>query len=220
MSAHAWNPVVVWSRPESERAGTPLLVMFHGYLSHERDLIGLAPLLPAEFTIASVRAPHALGPGFTWFPLTQDIDYSVEKVVEACGDVWSWLDAVRDQHSSVTLLGFSMGMAVATSVLRHRPADIDAVVGLSGFAVDAGGDAFFDDEAARRLRRPLFWGRGQADAVIGEDKIAHTLAWARDHAELSKMLYAGLPHSINEAEMGHVSEFLRHHVLDRSVAEA
>lgn len=207
------QPVVAWSRPEAERAGTPLLVLFHGYLSHEKDLIGLAPMLPAEFTLASVRAPHAMGPGYTWFPLMHEPGYSTERVVKAVSDVWDWIDSVKGQHSSVTVLGFSMGMAVATSVLRHRPEEIAAVVGLSGFAIPAQGDAFFDDEATRAAKRPLFWGRGQADNVITEDKIESTLDWASEHTELTKMLYAGMAHSVSEPEMKHVSEFLRHHVL-------
>lgn len=207
------QPVVAWSRSESERAGTPLLVLFHGYLSHEKDLIGLAPMLPGEFTLASVRAPFAMGPGYTWFPLMHEPDYSTERVVEAVSNVWAWIDSVKDQHSSVTVLGFSMGMAVATSVLRHRPEGIAAVVGLSGFAIPAEGHEFFHDEATRAAKRPLFWGRGQADTVITEDKIEFTLDWATEHTDLTKMLYAGMPHSVSEPEMKHVSEFLRHHVL-------
>ncbi|MGP5724978.1 alpha/beta hydrolase [Arthrobacter rhombi] len=207
------RPVVAWSRPESERAGTPLLVLFHGYLSHEKDLIGLAPMLPEEFTLASVRAPYAMGPGYTWFPLMEDLDYSLERVVESVQQVWAWLDEVKEEHSSVTLLGFSMGMAVATSVLRHRPQEIDAVVGLSGFAIQANGHEFFDDEATKAKRKPMFWGRGQADLVITEAKIDFTLNWAGEHTDLTKMLYAGMAHSVSEPEMKHVSEFLSHHLL-------
>ncbi|MDN5756185.1 MAG: alpha/beta hydrolase [Arthrobacter sp.] len=208
------QPVVAWSRPESEREGTPLLVLFHGYLSHEKDLIGLAPMLPEEFTLASVRAPYAMGPGYTWFPLMEDLDYSLEKVVESVQQVWAWLEEVKEQHASVTLLGFSMGMAVATSVLRHRPEEIDAVVGLSGFAIQAAGHEFFNDQATKAARTPMFWGRGQADPVITEEKIDFTLDWAGEHTDLTKMLYAGMGHSVSEPEMKHVGEFLRHHVLD------
>lgn len=211
---NAWNPKVVWNRPENEREGTPLIVMFHGYLSHERDLIGLAPMLPEEFTLASVRAPHALGPGYTWFPLLHEPEYSIDRVTTAVDDVISWLETVEKQHSSVTLLGFSMGMAVATSVLRHRPAGIDAVVGLSGFAIPTPSD-YFDDAAVGAAHPPVFWGRGDADQIITEDKIEFTNEWANAKTDLIKMMYAGMAHSINQTEMGHVSEFLRAKVLNK-----
>ena len=215
MSETPWNPAVLWSRPETERAGTPLLVMFHGYLSNEQDLMGLAPLLPQEFTLASVRAPQQLGPGFTWFPLMQEPDFSVEKVAASVGDVWAWLDTVTGNHSSVPLLGFSLGMAVATSALRHRPAEVAAVVGLSGFAIPSGGNPFFDDEATKALRPPVFWGRGDADFVITADKVVFTHQWLDGHAEATKVEYPGMQHNINQEEMEHVSAFLREHVLDK-----
>ena len=213
MTETAYQPVFAWSKPEQERAGTPLLVLFHGYGSHEQDLMGLVPGLPEEFTVAAVRAPVAMGPGFTWFPLMHEPDFSVDKVTKAVSDVVSWLDGVKDQHSSVSVLGFSMGMAVATSVLRHRPEEIAAVVGLSGFAVPAAGNDFFRDEAVKAIRPPLFWGRDQADQVITQDKIEFTHAWTNEHVDLTKVLYPGIGHGINAQELAHVKEFLTYKVL-------
>ena len=43
---------------------------------------------------------------------------------------------VREEFESVSLLGFSQGMAVATSLLRREPQAYACVVGLSGFAID------------------------------------------------------------------------------------
>ncbi|HEY9356466.1 MAG TPA: phospholipase, partial [Arthrobacter sp.] len=115
---------------------------------------------------------------------------------------------------SVTLLGFSMGMAMATTLLRQRPADFAAVVGLSGFAVDAGGDPTFRD-AELDGTVPMFWGRDQQDPVITPDKIDFTMGWVRKHVKLTKVLYTGMWHGINQQEIGHVSEFLTHEVLNK-----
>jgi phospholipase/carboxylesterase len=128
--------------------------------------------------------------------------------------VWSWLDSVKDQHPSVSVLGFSMGMAVATSVMRHRPDEIAAVVGLSGFVVPADGDAFFQDEAVKSLKPAVFWGRDQADQVITQDKIEFTHAWLNENVNLTKVLYSGVGHGINAQELAHVKEFLTYKVLN------
>jgi len=206
-------PVVEWSQPEQERAGKPLLVLLHGYGANEQDLLSLAQMLPQDFAVASVRAPIAMGPGFTWFPLTASIDYSLDAVKDAASYVLDWLDGIRADHASVTLLGFSMGMAMATTMLRQRPADFAAVVGLSGFVVDAGADpSFRDGDLDGTL--PLFWGRDQQDPVITEDKIEYTMGWVRKHVKLTKVLYTGMWHGINQQEIGHVSEFLTHEVLN------
>ena len=207
-------PVVLWSKPEEERAGKPLLVLLHGYGANEQDLLSLADLLPKEFAVASVRAPLVSGAGFTWFPLTASVEYSLESVTDAAAYVEDWLDSVRPNHPSVTLLGFSMGMALATTLLRRRPADYAAVVGLSGFAVDHVGDPSFRD-AELDGTVPLFWGRDQQDPVITPDKIEFTMGWVRKHVKLTKVLYTGMWHGINQQEIGHVSEFLTHGVLNK-----
>jgi phospholipase/carboxylesterase len=155
-----------------------------------------------------------MGPGFTWFPLTDSADYSLDAVKSAAAFVLDWLDGVKGDHPSVTLLGFSMGMAMATTLLRQRPADFAAVVGLSGFVVNAGGDpSFRDDELDGSV--PLFWGRDQQDPVITQDKIEYTMGWVRKHVKLTKVLYTGMWHGINQQEIGHVSEFLTHEVLKK-----
>ena len=204
----------MWSRPEDQRSGRPLLVLLHGYGANEQDLLSLADMLPGEFVVASLRAPLPAGPGFMWFPLTDTIDYSLEAVKKAAAYVQDWIDSVKADHPSVTLLGFSMGMAMATTLLRYRPADYAAVVGLSGFVVNAGGDpAFKDGELDGSV--PLFWGRDQQDPVITPDKIDYTMGWVREHVKLTKVLYTGMWHGINQQEIGHVAEFLTHEVLNK-----
>lgn len=207
-------PVILWSQPKAQRIGKPLLVLLHGYGANERDLLSLADMLPGDFAVASVRAPLAMGEGFTWFPLTGSVEYSVDAVKKASGYVLEWIDSIKEDHPSVTLLGFSMGMAMATTLLRERPADFAAVVGLSGFVVDGGDDpAFRDDELDGTV--PMFWGRDQQDPVITPDKIDYTMAWVRKHVKLTKVLYTGMWHGINQQEIGHVSEFLTHEVLNK-----
>lgn len=207
--------MVLWSKAESEREGTPLLVLFHGYMADEQDLMALTDHLPGDFTVASVRAPRPAGPGFSWFPLTREADYSVEAVVTGVSAVSDWVDTVRDRHSSVSLLGFSQGMALATSLLRHRPADFACVVGLSGYCVPAEGSAFFRDEEAAAAPVPFFWGRDQEDAVITPDLIESSHAWLTTHTTLTKILYPDMLHSISQRELAHVREFLSLTVLGR-----
>ena len=207
------TPEVLWSRPEAERGGTPLLVIFHGYGADEADLFSLAAQLPAEITVASVRAPLQAGPGYSWFPLNNALGYSVASVTATAVHVEKWLDSVRGEHSSVSLLGFSQGMGIATTLLRHRPADYAAVVGLSGFVVDAAGDPFFDDAAVAALKPDIFWGRDQADPVIPETAIEATNTWMHGHVKLTKVLYTGIGHGINAQEIAHVGEFLQYKVL-------
>ena len=117
----------------------------------------------------------------------------------------------------MTLLGFSMGMAMATSLLRTRPEEFAAVVGLSGFAVDpVPGEAlegYFDDETLAAQKVPFFWGRDQEDPIIPGENIDYTHRWANQTVKLTKVLYAGAGHGVVPQEIGHINEFLTHVVL-------
>jgi hypothetical protein len=50
---------VLWSAPETQRAGRPLIVLMHGWSYDERHLFAFAHLFPAQMVVASVRAPYA-----------------------------------------------------------------------------------------------------------------------------------------------------------------
>src|SRR6187551_149143 len=52
-----------------------LLVLLHGVGSNEQDLFGLAPQVPPQFHVLSLRGPLALGPGANaWFTFTVGAD--------------------------------------------------------------------------------------------------------------------------------------------------
>lgn len=207
-------PVALISRSEADRVGTPLLVLLHGYGSNEEDLMGLLRMLPEEFTYLSVRAPLQAGPGYSWFPLSQEIDFSVEAVERSVVALWEFLSQVTQEFSSVTLLGFSQGMAMATSLARYRREAFRAVVGLSGFAVDSPDSKIFDDAALKENPLPLFWGRDLADPVITRDKVEYTMGWVPGHTDLTHETYPQIGHSVSAQELADVSDFLRKHVLE------
>lgn len=215
MTSSETAPVAIISRNDDSRLGTPLLVFLHGYGSNEQDLMGLSRYLPEEFTYLAVRAPLQAGPGFSWFPLTQEIDYSVESVGQSVQALWGLLEPLSKQHSSITLLGFSQGMAMATSLARYQRDAITAVVGLSGFAVEPRELEIFDDGKVRQNPIPFFWGRDLADPVITRDKIEYTLKWVSQHTELTSETYPQIGHSVSMEELEDVDAFLKRVVLGR-----
>ena len=89
--------------------------------------MALSFALPQGYTYASVRAPQRAGMGFQWFPLAADLAFTTDAVVAAAEAVIEWLREESQQHTHVFLLGFSQGMAMATTVARHVPELVDAV---------------------------------------------------------------------------------------------
>jgi len=199
---------ILWSAPEKERAGRPLLVLLHGYGSHEGDLFGLSPELPLEPVIASLRAPLAESGGYAWFSRLTNVpgDPRPEDVDEAAASVIDWLDST--EYTTVSLLGFSQGAAMSLQLLRHAPTRFAATVALSGFVA---GGVHEGDEALAVERPPVFWGRGTADTMIGAAAIERTDAWLPGHSTLDARIYEGLGHSISREELVDFTGFLRAH---------
>jgi len=201
---------IIWSAPERERAGRPLLVLMHGYGSHEGDLFGMSPGLPLAPVIASVRAPLPESGGHAWWSLAgQTPGIPDETAVDAAASaVIDWLDTL--EYTRVSLLGFSQGGAMALQLLRHDPTRFASAVCLSGFIAS---ESHPGDAELESVKPPVFWGRGTADPVIPAYAVDRTGEWMPRHTSATTRIYEGLGHSISSEELADFSSFLGEHAV-------
>ena len=193
---------VLWSAPEAERAGRPLLVMLHGHGSNEQVGFDFRRFLPPELVIASVRAPLQAGSGYAWFAL--DATLAVSQIDAVSQGVLEWLDA-QPPAPSVGILGFSQGAATGLQTMRMAPERFDYAVVLSGFVIPG---AVAGDGALSRSRPPVFWGRGDRDPIIPSFLIPLTRAWLTGHSTLTERVYPGLGHHVAPHELTELAAFL------------
>lgn len=198
---------VIWSRPENERAGTPLLLMLHGYGSNESRMSALFPGMPAGFTCAAPRAPVDISGDWGWFLLDYFLANDFAEVVGAATKVLAWLDTEMAKHhfSSVSVVGFSQGMAMATTLIRLRPEMFTAGVGLSGFVLHNELLATMEPLAHKV---PFFWARDPQDLVINPDATEFTAVWLAANTDLQHARYEGLGHNTSAEELADVASFL------------
>lgn len=201
------STLVRWSAPPEERGDRPVLLLLHGYASDEHDLFGLVPHLPADFVMASVRAPLTPPwptPGASWYPIEGLDGRDPVAITRAAEGLLSW---IREEVGPrpVGLLGFSQGGAVAVQTLRVDPDAVAFTVVLAGYA--AAGELPGDAVLAER-RPPVFWGRGSRDDVIPAHLVDMTAQWLPAHSELSGRVYPGLTHSVSQNELDDVRAFL------------
>lgn len=201
---------VVWSCPESERAATHLVVMIHGYGSDEARMSAAFGALPEGMTGAAIRGPRDIGGSYGWFLLDPLLAHDFSEVLAAVTEVFTWLDrtTAAGSFAGVSLLGFSQGMAMATTMLRLRPAAFRAAVGLSGFVLDS--ELLAATEPLER-RIPFFWGRDPADPVINRRAVVHTREWLEANTALTARTYPGMGHRLGSEELRDVRIFLRHY---------
>ena len=96
----------IYSRPLPRREGTDLVVVLHGYGSNPERMTGWFDELP----------PHR-----GWFLLDYFLTNDFAQVVAAAHRVLDWQDRHARGYSSISLLGHSQGMAMATTLHRLRP---------------------------------------------------------------------------------------------------
>ena len=124
-------PLSFLHRPAAAGIDEPwLLVLLHGVGSHERDLFGLAPQVPPQFHVLSLRGPLTLGPGsYCWFTFSvgPDGDRSIDAAQEAASRALlaQALRAAAEQlgvpTERVVVGGFSQGGIMSLSLLLTRP---------------------------------------------------------------------------------------------------
>ena len=195
------SPLHYILRPPSAAppAPPPLLVLLHGYGSHEEDLMGLAPQLDPRFLVASARAPQELDlGGFAWFPVEftpLGLSLRYEEAEAARDQVVALVRALQQEHGSVPeqtlLLGFSQGASMALSAALEHPELVAGVASLSGlFAKQMLPDQ--DPEKLRGLPVLMTHGRDDPLILIGQ-------------ARKSRDLLARLPVDLTyrEYDMGH-----------------
>jgi phospholipase/carboxylesterase len=102
----------------------------HGVGSNEEDLFGLAPSVPANFHVVSLRAPHVMGQGsYAWFQfgITPQGQRVINKEQEAVSRqlIAETVSALSQQlgvpPERMVLGGFSQGGIMALSLLLTQP---------------------------------------------------------------------------------------------------
>ena len=198
---------VRWSAPEAERRGRPWLLVLHGHGMDESIGFDLRHRLPPSIVLASLRGPLRVRAGYGWFSLDPET-FDLAQVAEAVSDVLLWLDR-QSGHSSIGILGFSQGSAIAAECLRSRPDLFACAVLLSGFLNPMPGPG---DDALASRRPPVFSGRGDADRLVPIMLTTLTEAWLRRHTSLESKVYPGLGHNVAPEEIADITAFLRRHL--------
>ncbi|MGO3846417.1 alpha/beta hydrolase [Agrococcus casei] len=205
-----------WRDAKDGREGSHLLVVMHGYASYEGDLIELAPGLPDNVTVASLRAPITLRPespaqqgAYAWFAIGGEspdrslIDLSVDAVI-------AWLDSLEAKHSTefatIGLMGFSQGGVMTLQLARTQSDRFDYLVQLSGFAHagEHSGDARLME---RQPRIPAFQAWGDHDPVIAPNATMRTREWMATHTDHEEHEYS-MPHAVVPQEVADISAFI------------
>ncbi len=136
------KPAFQIKEPTVQTSHPPLLVMLHGYGSHEKDLLPLSAHLPGHFRIVSLRAPLTLDfGGYAWYPLHYDaqgqLSANPAEAIQAMEMLHGFINELqsryRQSRRNTCLLGFSQGAILSYSLSIHHPGLAQYIAGLSGY---------------------------------------------------------------------------------------
>lgn len=180
--------------PRTLPGGNPLLVLLHGYGSHEGDLFGLANFLDDRLSVAALRAPIALPwGGYAWFNLEvtpQGMKRDLVQARQAIDELAGAVSALVREHAPSQLIvgGFSQGAMMAAALALKHPQLAQALVLMSGRLLEP-------------PTRPLSVGLPPAIVVHGTQDEVIPIKDGREFS--SRLQMVGMAVDYHEYPMGH-----------------
>lgn len=185
--------------PSSGKA--PVILLLHGYGSHENDLFSFAQDLHENHHIISLRAPLRLAfGGFAWYEINWNESgekwTDVEAGLNSLSQLESFIDQLGDHYNvdtnDITLMGFSQGAIMSYAYSFRHPERLKAVVAMSGYIVKELMPLKASMDLVKKL--PYFITHGAQDPVI-------PVSWSDQSVAYLEQL--GVSHTYRKYEMPH-----------------
>lgn len=194
----------------------PLILLLHGMGSNEDDLFALRDAFPANFAVASARAPIRLGENrFEWFEATRkgnELDGKQAQLRAAAAGIRELADQLVKRYGlderQVYLVGFSQGAIMSYEAALPHPDQFKGIAVMSGSLFKSLVPDIRRGAELSKLR--VFISHGNDDPripVVNARLSAKRLASFGGNAETH--LYSGMGHEINDEALGDLVHWLQ-----------
>lgn len=205
-------------RPASSKDHPLLLILLHGYGSNEDDLIELAPSLPANYTIVSLRAPITLQAGaYQWYASTRvngQPDGNAEDLAKSRALIYQTTQRLQQQlhiaAARTIIAGFSQGAIMSYQVGLSYPKLCAGIGVFSGTLFESQKAVISKGSAGSAGGSPgIFIGHGSADQRIAYAAAEGSHQWLEGrHFKTEFHRYPGMGHSISQEEVRDFVQFV------------
>lgn len=184
------------------------MIMLHGRGATAESILSLVPEL--DHPEIAYLAPQAAG--YTWYPFSflEPLERNEPQLSSALGVVKQLIAKAHTAGvppSRIMLLGFSQGACLALEYAARNATRYGAVIGLSGGLI--GADDTPRDYPGSLGGTPVFLGCSDTDFHIPKARVDESAdVLARLGGSVTKRLYPGMGHTINEDEITFVKAML------------
>jgi predicted esterase len=196
------------------QAGKPLgqapvaVVMVHGRNAGPENILDLVPALARpEVTYLAPAAANR-----TWYPYSFLADIAsnepwLSSGLAVLGTLVSRVEAAGVPCDHIVLLGFSQGACLATEFAIRNASRFGGVVVFSGGAIGPPGTRW--DDSGRFDGTPMFFGCSDVDSHVPAARVIESAELcARMGADVTRRLYPGMGHTINDDEIAWAQNLL------------
>jgi predicted esterase len=185
------------------------MIMVHGRGASAESIIGLANEFDHKDQITFL-APQAKGS--TWYPYsflapTDQNQPGLNSGLQAIFDLVQKAENEGIKKENIFILGFSQGACLATEFVARHPGKYAGVIALSGGLI---GDSVNPNNYSGELNQtPVFLGCSDIDPHIPKERVDETEeVFSKLGASVTKKIYPGMGHLVNEDEIMHIQELI------------
>jgi phospholipase/carboxylesterase len=205
---HANQPVVQSGAPlESAKA---VMIMLHGRGASPRDILPLSAII--ERPGVTYVAPTAAGGAWYPLPFIAPREQNEPWLSSALGVIESLVTDLMARgfpSEKILLLGFSQGACLASEFSIRHPRRYGGVLALSGGLIGAPGTKWDDVTTTALKGTPVFLGCSDIDSHIPKERVIESdVVFTRLGARVTRKLYPGMGHAVNDDEIQNVRDIL------------
>lgn len=188
------------------------MIMIHGRGATAPSILQLANELDTDRKL-TLRAPQASGN--TWYPNSfmapsEQNQPGLSSGLQKIYDIVQDLKGHGISEESIYFLGFSQGACLASEFVARHPAKYAGLIVLSGGMIGIGDSVNPDDYEGDLQRTPIFMGCSDVDPHIPKERVNESEeVFVMLNANVTKKLYPGMGHLVNEDEIEHIEEMLK-----------
>lgn len=191
------------------------MIMIHGRGASAQDILTLVPELNQEgfAYIAPQAASQVWYPNPFMSPIRSN-EPALSSAFALVGTLLSKISEAGIPPERTMLLGFSQGACLTVEYVARNATRYGAVAALSGGLI--GPDGTSRDYPDSLENTPVFFGCSDIDPHIPKERVNDSAKWMQQlGGNVTKRLYPGMGHTINQDEIDFVRGMMQSLIMDK-----